>query len=115
MAFIDKDFELLYESSCYALRNSIINALVEVLSIFNTDKILLDEEDSIEVNGCKVCGIQIKDGFLYIIIKNEKGKFGDYKICDKQRNKTFKAFNADIHNWINFINTFKRMIFALKE
>ena len=100
--YISQDYRSLYESSCWCLRNSIVNALGELFILTSMETFSIDRNNAIKIGDDEFVGVCIKEGYLHFVVTNDKDT-RYIRIYDKQKDKTFKQFDSNINNWISFI------------
>lgn len=107
--FLSNDYRSLYESSCGCLRNSIINAIGEIFIITALDAFYINVSNYIKIGDDIVVGVCVKKNFLHLIVHHGKKK-RFVKVYEKQKDKTFLAFDSNICNWIDFIERIQEEI-----
>lgn len=94
-------------STCSTMKASIINALIEIVSMTQNSIYVLDEKNVVKLGRCYVLGTAIVNDHICLIFdsKPKLTKKAEYVVIrDEQDNSSFVEFDGNFYNWVALIN-----------
>ena len=94
-------------SFCCSMKESIIQALLQIVSMTESGIYVLDKDNTIKLGRTSVIGVGIVNQHICLLFDkaSKATKKTEYVVIkDNQDNQSYVEFDSSIYNWVAFIN-----------